>query len=66
MIEKADDESLNEMKKDNVDVIQNNDEKNGHNNNNNIINTLSEKDIKSLFTLKEYCASVGLEYRFDL
>ena len=54
------------MKKDNVDVIQNNDEKNGHNKNNNIIHTLSEKDIKSLFALKEYCASTGLEYRFDL
>ncbi len=68
MIEKADDESLNEMKKDNVDIIQNDDEKNGHNNNNNIniISTLSEKDIKSLLALKEHCASMGLEYRFDL
>ena len=26
----------------------------------------SEKDIKSLLELKEYCASMGLEYRFDL
>ena len=30
------------------------------------ISSYSEKDIQSLLELKEYCASMGLEYRFDL
>ena len=32
----------------------------------NITNSISEKEIKALLNLKEYCASMGLEYRFDL
>ena len=32
----------------------------------NTSNTFSEKEIKRLLELKEYCASMGLEYRFDL
>ena len=32
----------------------------------NTTNSISEKEIKALLNLKEYCASMGLEYRFDL
>jgi hypothetical protein len=69
MKEKNDDnESLSQMKEDNQEVIitQNNDEITRQKNVINFANSLSEKEIKSLLELKEYCASMGLEYRFDL
>ena len=63
---------MDEKGDDNVEIKIN---QNQNNKNDNIIinpstfnslNTLSEKDIKSLLELKEYCASKNLEYRFDL
>ena len=32
----------------------------------NRVDSFTEKEIKGLLQLKEYCASMGLEYRFDL
>ena len=68
MLEK--DESLKNSQKESTEITIH---QNSKNDNNfiqpNLINTsisFSEKDIKSLLDLKEYCASMGLEYRFDL
>ena len=68
-----DDESLNEMNKEYTQVIINQNDKSLKTKNEllnsstiNSLNSISEKEVKSLLELKEYCASMCLEYRFDL
>lgn len=53
-----------EKKDDNSIIINNSSIK--HSNTTSLSNSISEKDIQSLIELKEYCLSMGLEYRFDL
>ena len=74
MKEKGED-SFNAIKKTSKEIIinQNDDENNNElqiennlQNLNKLNISITEKEIKSLLDLKEYCASMGLEYRFDL
>ena len=68
-------DSFNAIKKSSKEIIinQNDDENNNElqiennlQNLNKLNISITEKEIKSLLDLKEYCASMGLEYRFDL
>ena len=72
---KEKDESDNISKKDSTEIVINQKKKDKQEIINNPIQSSSslsradsftEKQIKSLLELKEYCASMGLEYRFDL
>lgn len=70
------DESINKIKKENTEIIVNQNNKIDNYlpfsnpltnlNRTSTLITLSEKEIKSLLDLKEYCATMNLEYRFDL
>ena len=64
------DESLNTIKKEGNEITINQNNKNDNNNTKlNLINkasSFSERDVRNLLELKEYLASMGLEYRFDL
>ena len=73
MNEKDDDESLSEMNNAYTQVIINQSDKSLktknellHSNTINELNSISEKEVRSLLELKEYCATMCLEYRFDL
>ena len=68
-------ESITTIKKTSKEIIinQNDDENNNElqiednlQNLNKIKTSITGKEIKGLLDLKEYCASMGLEYRFDL
>ena len=64
------DEQINTIKKARTEItIHQNDENNislPHSNTINTSTSFSEKDIKGILELKEFCASNGLEYRFDI
>ena len=66
-MKEIDDEQIdNKINTSGTEKIVNNNNENKISLQNSISSLFSEKDIQGILALKEYCASMGLEYRFDL